>query len=203
MRRPPVIRTSVNQTMLVDAKLAELNASLAARPFRGLAFACPFTPNLKRRPNASAQLDAYANWVADVVIPRARKEAPVFADRAHTTLDGNSLGGWIGLEIFSRRPEMFGAWGGIQSAFEPPDLVRYADALAAAFSGPKAPPGTHVHIETSDKDLMQGVNQGLAKLLAERGVAHDYVVLNGDHNALFLRETGTIEMLLWHDRRPR
>lgn len=155
----------------------------------------------KKRPDV-AGLDAYAAWIADVVVPRARKEAPVLPDRAHTTIDGNSLGGYVGLEIFARRPDVFGAWGGIHAAFEPPDLPRYADKLAAAFAG-QSPGGANVHIESSLRDPMLSVNTELSKLLAERGVQNDFVVLPGEHDAVFLREAGAIEMLLWHDRRPR
>ncbi len=54
---------------------------------------------------------AYAAWIADVVVPRARKEAPVIADAAHTALDGVSLGGQVGVEVFVRRPEVFGVYG--------------------------------------------------------------------------------------------
>lgn len=203
LRRPPIARTSLDKTLLLDAKVAELNASLAARPFRGLAIACPYTPDLRRLRFRAPALDAYTSWITDVVIPRARKEAPVFTDRARTTLDGNSLGAFVGLEIFSRRPDVFGAWGGIHCALDEPDLTRYADKVAAAFAGSNALPGTNVHIETSTRDPMAAINTALAKLLGERGVPNDFVVLPGDHDALFLREAGALEMLLWHDRRPR
>ncbi len=61
-----------------------------------MAIACPYTPNVARQTDPDAALTAYANWIADVVVPRARKEAPVLTDTAHTALDGVSLGGFVG-----------------------------------------------------------------------------------------------------------
>jgi hypothetical protein len=200
LRRPPVARATRAGNLWSDARLAEINATLAAQPFRGMAVACPYTPNVARLPNPEAALDAYAAWIADTVIPRARKEAPVIPDAAHTALDGVSLGGYVGVEVFLRRPEAFAAWGGVQSAVNAVRIVSYADRLAAALG--KAP-RTSIHLETSEADPFREVNTALAALLKKRGVPNDFVVLPGQHDQVFLREAGTLEMLLWHDRRLR
>jgi hypothetical protein len=50
---------------------------------------------------------------------------------------------------------------------------------------------------------MHDLNHDFAKELTRRGVANDFVVLSGQHDQTFLRESGSMEMLLWHDRRPR
>lgn len=205
LRRPPVGRTGRQLGLLPDARLAEINASLAAQPFRGMAIACPYTPNVGKLPAPEAALDAYAAWITDVVIPRARKEAPVLADAAHTAIDGVSLGGYIGLEVFLRRREAFAAWGGVQSAVNAVRLAGYADKLAAALA--TAPPGsgtrTSLHLETTEADPFRATNTALAALLTKKGVPNDLVVLPGQHDQVFLREAGTLEMLLWHDRRLR
>ena len=39
-----------------------------------------------------------------------------------------------------------------------------------------------------------------AKALGELGVDSELVVIPGPHNQPWLREIGTLEMLLWHDR---
>lgn len=205
LRRPPVTRTSRQVSLLPDARLAALNASLAALPFRGLAIACPYTPNVVKQPDPAAALDTYASWIADVVVPRARKEAPVIADAAHTYLDGVSLGGYLGIEVFLRRPDAFGALGCVQSAMSPLKVPAYAEKLAAIHAAAvKAgrPPPTF-HIETTESDPMLGLNRALSDELTRRGVANDFVVLPGSHDQTFLREAGSMEMLLWHDRRPR
>jgi hypothetical protein len=200
LRRPPIARTSRQASLLPDARLSALNASLAAQPFRGLAVACPYTPNVGKLPDPEGALDAYAAWIADVVIPRARKEAPVLPEAAHTGLDGVSLGGYVGVEVFVRRPEAFAAWGCVQGAANAVRLGRYADKLSAALA--KAP-RTSVHIETSEADPFRETNTALSAMLTRKGVANDLVVLPGQHDQVFLREAGTMEMLLWHDRRLR
>lgn len=205
LRRPPIARTGKDTRLLPDARIAELNAALAAQPFRGMVIACPFTPSIGKMPDPARALDAYADWIADVVIPRARKEAPVIPDAAHTAIDGVSLGGYVGLEVFLRRASTFARWGGVQSAINAARVSAYADKLAAiAAKLPATPRGqAPFHIETSLLDPFHDVNRSLSRELAKRGVAHDFVALPGPHDQPFLRESGTMEMLLWHDRRFR
>ena len=205
LRRLPVQRTSRQTSLLPDVRLAELNTSLAAQPFRGLAIACPYTPNVAKQPDPAAALDAYAAWIADVVIPRARREAPVFADAAHTSLDGVSLGGYLGIEVFCRRPDAFGALGCVQSAMSPLKVPVYAERIAAIHAAAikAGRPAPTFHIETTSSDPMHELNRDFSNELTRRGVANDFVVLSGQHDQTFLRESGSMEMLLWHDRRPR
>jgi hypothetical protein len=199
LRRPPITRTSRRVELWSDARLAAINADLRARPFRGMAVACPYTPSLGRLPDG--EMERYASWIADVVVPRARREAPVvIPDRAHTAIDGVSLGGYVGLEVFLRRPETFCAWGGVQSALNVSRIGGYADRLAAVVGRAGS---TSIHIETSEADVFRETNTALAGALQRRGVPHDLVVLPGQHDQVFLRESGTLEMLLWHDRRMR
>jgi len=199
LRRPPLARTSKRRDW-TDARLAEVNAALAAEPLRGLAIACPYTPNVNKARSPSAALDGYARWIAEVVIPRARAEAPVFDDAARTTLDGCSLGGFVGLEVFLRRPELFGAWGGVQSAFGAHRAPGYADRIARAIAaaGPR-----DLHLLTSTGDPFHEANVKLAAALAHKGLPRTLRVLPGPHDQPWLREAGTAEMLLWHDRRSR
>ena len=198
LRRPPIARTSRRLDLFSDVRLAAINASLATSPFRGMVIACPYTPNLFKLP--ASDLDRYAAWVTDVVVPRARADAPVIADAAHTAVDGVSLGGFAGLEVFLRRPDAFCAWGGVQSAINAGRIGAYADRLAAAVA---RAPLTSVHIETSEGDVFRETNTALAAALTKRGVPNDFVVPPGAHDQVFLREAGTMEMLLWHDRRMR
>jgi hypothetical protein len=198
LRRPPIVRTSKRAGLWSDARLATVNAALAAQPLRGMAIACPYTPSMAMLPEG--ELDRYARWVTDVVVPRARAEAPVIPDAAHTAIDGVSLGAWVGIEVFLRRPEAFSAWGGVQSALNAAKIEGYADKLAAAVG--KAP-RTSLHVETSEADVFRETNTALASALRRKGAGVDFVVLPGPHDQVFLRESGTIEMLLWHDRRMR
>jgi enterochelin esterase-like enzyme len=154
-------------------------------------------------PNPEAAYEAYAAWLTEVVVPRARKEAPVIADAAHTALDGVSLGGQIGVEVFVRRPEAFGVWGSVQGALNAVRLPAYAEKIAAALARSPRGPRAAVHLETSDADPFRETNVALAAMLAKKGVPCDLEVLPGLHDQVFLREAGTLSMLLWHDRRMR
>ncbi len=197
LRRPPLARTST-AALWTDERVVELNRELALRPFRGMVIACPYMPDLQI--GSSAELDRYARWITDVVVPRARREAPTLDGVEHTTLDGCSLGGHFGLEVFLRRPEAFGAWGGVQTAIGEVSAVDYARRLADTLAkiGPR-----EIHVETSTGDAFRRGNEAFSAALAKRGVAHDFRILPGPHDQAWLRESGTLEMLLWHDQRPR
>jgi len=199
LRRPPLARQS-KLPYWPEGRVEALNAALAAEPFRGLAIACPYTPDVYRAPDRTAALDDYAAWVADIVLPRARAEAPVSAEPAHTSLDGCSLGGYVGLEVFLRKPELFGGWGSVQGALSPGRASDYAERLAAIVArlGPRP-----IHLETSSEDPFRDANVALATALQRKGVPHELLVGSGPHNQPWLREAGTIEMLLWHDRLGR
>ena len=199
LRRAPITRTGKRGDW-TDARLAEVNAQLVAQPFRGLCIACPYTPNVNKQPNPAAAITGYGRWLAEVVLPRVRKEAPVHGDAAHTALDGCSMGGYLGLEVFLERPELFTAWGGVQSAFGVHRAAGYAERLSKliAASGPRA-----LHLLSSAGDPFRAANEALARELATRKVPHELRVLPGPHDQPWLREAGTIEMLHWHDRRPR
>jgi poly(3-hydroxybutyrate) depolymerase len=204
LRSPPIRRIYASKgpawRYWEAQRLAEVNALLTAQPFRGLAIACPFTPNVYRAKNRNQTLDAYASWLVDTVIPRARKDAKVMDDPAHTYLDGCSLGGYVGLEVFLRQPGHFGAWGSVQGALGAHRVKRYAERIAAVIRDHGKRP---IHLETSTGDAFRKVNKQLSRELTKAGVAHDWMMPPGPHNQPFLRESGTLEMLLWHDRLPR
>ncbi len=199
LRRPPVVRTLTKEDYFSDKLLAELNASLLSQPFRGIAVACPYMPNVTRMDDAPKFLDEYAGWLADVVIPRARREAPVFTDARHTSIDGVSLGGYTGLEVFLRKPDLFGAWGCVQGALGSTRIGGYAERLAAMYRlSPK-----DFHLETSRSDPYREGTVSLSAGLIQKGIPNDLLVYPGPHDQPWLRESGTMGMLLWHDARER
>jgi enterochelin esterase-like enzyme len=196
LKKPPIQR-AFKRNEWTDARLAEVNASLEKAAYSGACYACPYTPNVNKLANPAGSLDAYATWITEVVIPRARKEAPVHAEAARTAIDGCSLGGSVALEVFVRKPAAFGALGGVQAAFGEARAQGYADRLAAALASGAKP----LHFLTSSADPFLAGNQRVAAALRKKGVEHDLRVLPGPHDQPWLREAGTIEMLLWHDRR--
>jgi len=199
LRRPPVVRTLRKEDYFTDKLLAELNASLVSKPFRGIAIACPYMPNAARMDHEAKVLDAYASWIVDVVIPRARKEAPVYADASKTSIDGVSLGGYTGIEVFLRKPDAFGAWGCVQGALGSLRIGSYAERLAAVHQQSHK----DFHLETSQGDPYHDGTLSLSDALRRKGVANELLVYPGPHDQTWLRESGTMGMLRWHDGRAR
>jgi hypothetical protein len=197
LRRAPLARTTTRADWS-DARVAELNRELALRPFRGVAIACPFTPDLVI--GAPGVLDGFASWIADVVVPRARREVPTLEDAEHTSLGGCSLGGHFSLEVFLRRPEAFGGWGGVQTAISAAAAPRYVERMERAIArvGPR-----DLLVETSTGDPFRNANEELARVLTKSRIEHTFRLLPGPHDQPWLRESGSIEMLLWHDQRKR
>lgn len=193
LSHPPLARTLTKQRYLTDDHLTELNHALEARPFRGLALVCPVTP----RTSSAKALDRYADWIEHTLLPAVRGAAPVGEGRAFTGLDGCSLGGRVGLEVFLRKPALFGSFGGVQAALGAGAAGDYATRVAAALARAGTCP---IHIETSTGDPFKRANVALSRQLDARSVANTLSVLPGPHDQPFLREIGTPEMLYWHDR---
>jgi enterochelin esterase-like enzyme len=160
-------------------------------------YVCPYTPNVGRLPDTSAALDRMAAWVVEVLLPEVRAKTPCDPSAARTGIDGCSLGGFVGLELFLRRPHAFGAWGGVQAALRASSAGRSAERIAEALraAGPR-----RLHVETSLSDPFHDANVALSHELERRNVAHELRVLPGPHDQPWLRDAGTLEMLLWHDR---
>lgn len=195
MRRLPVTPTSERGDMTKE-RAEEITHELTARPLRPMAFACPYLPAVQRGP----ELDEIARWLVDVVIPRARAESPLVAqDDAHTALDGCSMGGFHAIETFIRRPERFAVLGGVQAAITEGTAPAYADRVAAACARVGARP---IRVVTSTLDPFRRGNEVFAHELTRRGVRCELRVIPGPHDQPWLREAGTIEMLLWHNAHP-
>jgi enterochelin esterase-like enzyme len=163
---------------------------------RGLVMACPYMPNVA---GSSEALDAYGRWLTQVLVPRVRREAPVLEGDRKTTIGGCSLGGYVSLEVFLRRPESFGAWGGVQTAIGESSAARNAERLALAVATDGGAPRA-LSLVTSTEDPFRKANEALSRALVQRGVAHELRVLPGPHTQPWLRESGTLETLLFHAR---
>ncbi len=197
----PPVAAETGRGDLTSDRSREINDELSARPFDGkMVFVCPFTPKLSRSVDPARALDRLADWVTGTLLTRVRAETPADGSPARTGIDGCSLGGYEGLEVFLRKAETFGAWGGVQAALSESSAPKWADRIAQALraSGPR-----RLHIETSRGDPFYAANLALSRELGQRGLAHDLAVLPGPHDQPWLREAGTLEMLLWHDRALR
>lgn len=170
----------------------------AAGSMRGLVLACPYMPDLPiGDPRA---FDAYTRWIVETVVPRARREAPAIDSASATYLGGCSLGGHFSLEVFLRRLDAFGAWGGVQTALGEAAAARYVRRLAEALgqAGPR-----ELLLETSTGDPFRAGNAALAAGLGRAAIRHEFVELPGPHDQKWLRSSGTERMLSWFDRIPR
>jgi pimeloyl-ACP methyl ester carboxylesterase len=198
LRKPPIRRTLADAVYLTDARLSELDRELERAPFRELAIACPFTPNVFRAGPTGAVLDRYAAWLVDGVLPALGRELGVREPKVG--LDGVSLGGYAALEVFLRRPQAFASIGSLQGAIS----ERAAEAFAARFERAFAASGRRpLRIATSSWDPGRAANERLVARLAKLDIHATLSVPPGPHDQRFLREAGSLELLLWHDRALR
>ena len=193
---PPIARTSKRKDW-TDGRLAEVNESLRREPFAGLAVVCPFTPNVRKMTDSAASQRKYGDWIVNDLIPAARSRAPVASTAAATAIDGCSMGGPIALETVAAHPAAFGAVGVVQPALGTARAASFAKALAAAREKNAS---LAIHLLTSQGDPFLAATRALAKELGARSVPHTLRVSPGPHDQPWLRETGTIEMLLFHER---
>jgi predicted esterase len=194
LRRPPVASIHKRKD-LTDARAAELNDDLKKNPLGGLVLVCPFTPNVWSFRDTSATLDALASFVTGDLMARVAKEIPE-ADGARVGVDGCSLGGFVALEVFQRKPASFASFGVVQPAIGHRQIAGYVEML-------KARKGLPVHVESSTADPYLLVSKDLHGALQKAGVASEFLAPPGPHDQPFLRDVGSLEMLLWHDRALR
>ncbi len=197
LRAPPITALDERLGYLEAARARELNAALAQRPFQGFALLCPVTPNPHRSGRPEQVLDTYASWLAESLLPEAAARLAVSSGSLAIGLDGCSLGGYVGLEVFLRRPDLFRSFGVVQPAIGVVSAQRYARQVAEALakSGP-----VPIHIETSSLDPYRKASRQLSEALGDLAVPSEFRMAPGPHSQPWLREVGTLEMLLWHDR---
>jgi pimeloyl-ACP methyl ester carboxylesterase len=191
LRNPP-IEAVLPHPKLEDARRERINRELLARPFSGFAVVCPVTPNPAKYAARAALFDAYTQWLFDVLVPAVRARVPSLGDRVG--LGGCSMGGYIAWEVLMRRPKAIATMGTVQAAIGVHRAAKYARSAAALPSLPR------LHILTSSSDPFREANEQLSKELTRSGVAHDLDVPHGPHDQPWLRQIGTLEMLLWQDR---
>ncbi len=194
----PPIKKLAKRGDWTDERLREVNLALTQRPFAGVAVACPFTPNFKQVSDRPRAIREYGDWIVGELLPLARKEAPVLGSRAGTALDGCSMGGPFALDTYLAHPKEFGALGVVQGAFGEHRAAGYASALASTQDKHGAVP---IHVLSSTGDGFHGSARALHKELDKRSVKSALRILPGPHDQPWLREAGTIEMLLFHERR--
>ncbi|MGE0322362.1 MAG: alpha/beta hydrolase-fold protein [Polyangiaceae bacterium] len=193
LRQPPLERLYPRVLYLTDPRIAEINRALTTQPFRRVVLVCPITPIPYFQQRTAPLFIEFANWVGDELLPTVRRLAPASGRRAHTGIAGHSMGGQIALEVLLRRPDLFAACMPIQAAIEKRQAYYYAKRFEAAF--PERRPA--LHIMTSNRDLYVEANRRLRAELEGRGVAPAFTEPFGHHATSFVREIGSLELLLW------
>jgi enterochelin esterase-like enzyme len=109
------------------------------------------------------------------------------------------MGGLLALSVAIAHAKTFGSVGTVQGAFGEHRAAGFAEGLAKASA---AHGGLRVHVLSSAGDTFLPSARALARELGSRKVDHKLRVIPGPHDQPWLREAGTIEMLLAHER-PR
>ncbi len=197
LKNAPVAPTMPKLRYLTQKYQASLNKSLALHPFQDLILVCPVTPNPYKLAPAQGTLDRYADWIEETLLTTVRQRFPASEHALHTGLDGCSLGGYVGVEVFLRKPNLFASLGSVQGAFGVAQGRAYADRLAHTIQrvGPRA-----LHFETSSQDPYLEPNRALSARLTQLDVPHVLSELPGPHNQPWLQEVGTLDLLRWHSR---
>ncbi len=191
---PPI--TSADLEGFVDPKrLADMNAGLAANPWKGLVVVCPYLPDVDLR--KPAPMKDYGRYLLETVLPRVRAELPVSPTPAATGIDGVSLGGAVALRVGLGNPELFGAVGTLQAALGDDQVSELTD-LAKAARAKNA--SLKLRLLTSKDDYFRGAIAHTSAAWRAAGIEHDYADVPGPHDYPFNRGPGAIEMLIWHDR---
>jgi hypothetical protein len=196
--RAPPLREADFEGLVEAPRLADMNASLAKKPFGGLIVVCPWLPDV--RPAATGDITPYTRFLFDALLPRVHRETPALTAPEATGIDGVSLGGVIALRVGLAYPDAFGAVGGIQPAFAD---GQNADWTALALAARAKHPDLRLRLLTSHDDYFHDLVTGVDHAWSAAGIAHDFADVVGPHDYVFNRGPGSIELLLWNDRALR
>lgn len=182
-----------------DAELKAFNQELKAHPFKGVFVVGVYTPDLLSEVDHPERIDAYAQWIAKKLVPKAQSMFPLVTDVPGSVgVDGVSLGGMVALEVGFRFPDVFAAVGAMQPAVRGREAELAERALRAQAVAPQT-----IRLLSSDKDPLLGTTRKLSEELRARQVSHTLKVTLGGHDYAFNRGPGAIELLRFHDRALR
>lgn len=195
LTHPPLERTLPKQDYFGSGRLEQLNTRLAQQPYRTPVIVCPYTPNIYQA-GGEATTARYAGFVTERLKAEVEQRVGAAFPSARCMISGVSLGGFLAVEVFLRKPEVFGALGLAQGAFGPNQASRYAAGVEKAVErvGPR-----RVEILSSSLDPYRRPNELFHQHLQRRKQASRLRVSPGPHDQRWLKESGVIEMLLSAD----
>lgn len=179
------------------SRIAGINASLAATPFRGISLVTPATPVLADPSPEGA--GGFAKFLTDELLARVTEARGVSSKRERTGIDGVSMGGRLSLLIGALAPEHFTTVGALQPAIHVNEAPRFAELLASAH----ARHAISVRLVTSTEDPFLEPTRALASALSRTKVPCQLVVTPGPHDYTWNRGPGSCELLLFHERALR
>ena len=179
------------------ARLAKLNAALAANPYRGLVIVNSYTPDMLRGEEPFSKIGPLAKFAVEELLPRAARETPAIGTPQTTGIDGISLGGRAALAIALQNPQAFAAVSGLQPAF---DLDNAGAVAARAAQAHQKNPALSFRLLTSYGDYFLASTKAIGAAMKQAGVPHTLVIVPGPHDYPFNRGPAVYEMLLHHDR---
>lgn len=187
-------------SLLSEPEYEARGRCLSRRPFAGLCVVCPYLPPPRLTQASDPKFERYASWLSDALLPAVRDRVPEASrDREQTGIAGVSLGGLVALHAGLAGAQHYATVGSVQGAFGVDQATNLARRLAASFRGP----GRAIYVATSAFDPYRAANQLLARRLAAEGVQSELCLRNGPHSQTWLREVGSVDLLLWHDRALR
>lgn len=192
LTHPPLARSSPGPDYFGAGRLEELNQRLTRRPFRTPIIVCPYTPN-PYKAGGEALIARYADFLTGALKAEVEQRTKLQFPASRCMLSGVSLGGYLAIEAFVRKPEHFCGLGTAQGAFGEHQAARYAASVKKAVQrvGPR-----RVEILTSTFDPYRVPNQLLHKHLQKLGLASSLRTSPGPHDQRWLKESGVIEMLV-------
>lgn len=185
LRHPPVAATAARGDLPI-AEVSRINADLGSSPFAELAYACPHMP--------VPVTAAYAQWLAHDLVPALRVELPSFT--GEPVLGGCSLGGRASISAVTAYPATFPFLACTQAAISVDEAPRMAGDLVSA--GVRK-----MYVATSSGDPYREANGVLARSLARLGADVVTRSFPGPHDQPWLREVGTLDLVLWASRSLR
>lgn len=194
----PPLTSADFESFVAPDRLERLNASLSARPYRGMIVVCPYTPDVLRGDEPFAKAPPLARFVEKTLLPKIRRDVPGLDDAVG--IDGVSLGGRAAFGVGLLAPGSFRAIAGLQAAFDVDDAAEIAERAQRAHA---QNPRLVFRLLTSKGDYFREADTAIARALQSRGLPAQLDLVEGPHDYAFNRGPGALEMLIFHDRALR
>jgi hypothetical protein len=174
------------QKLATDAQVSALNARL---PYRGMILVTPF---ILRRQTELGPHGVMNLKFLRALVEQVRREFPVLDDRASTGLAGVSAGALWALWLGAQLDDLFSSIVAVQ-----PYTDGYEKTLHKVLRARTRPQA--VRVITSTGDRLHAPAVSFVEKLTKEGIAIERETYSGQHEPLFARGPGGLEVLLTLD----